>query len=174
MEEAVRCVWKEADSIREGDSFSGNGTRILQAALWAQFSSHFLSSTIRDIFSKIWSFTLSGCHKNTDSTYKYGNRLFPPWELWIFLFGGFHVLPLVLWPGASATWVLYACVCWFPNKSRNHPAPHKFQCYQPIIPAAPQSSTDKHLARYFGAVFFCLLWKLKLLAWRVFLIYSIS
>lgn len=29
VEAAVRCVWKKADSKREGESFSGNGTRIL-------------------------------------------------------------------------------------------------------------------------------------------------
>lgn len=60
MEEAVRCVWKKADSMREGDSFSGNGTRILQAALWAQFWPHFfrlnnLSHMIKDlIIYPVW------------------------------------------------------------------------------------------------------------------------
>lgn len=35
VEEAVRCVWKKADTVGEGASFSGNGTRILQEAPWA-------------------------------------------------------------------------------------------------------------------------------------------
>ena len=42
MEEAVTCVWKKADTVGEGASFSGNATRILQAAPWAQFCPRFL------------------------------------------------------------------------------------------------------------------------------------
>lgn len=156
MEEAVRCVWKKADSKREGDALSGNGTRILQAASWAQFWPHFLSFNnlgriLQDlIFYLVWVPQEIRHHIQTWQQVILTLRIVD-----VCLVGSM-LLPLVLWPVASARFVLYVHVSWFPNKSRKHPVPHKFQCYQLTIPAAPQSSTDKHLARYFGAVFFLL------------------
>lgn len=123
----------------------------------------FLGSTIWAIFSKDLIFYPAWVPQRA-------GQLVQVWQQIVFTLGivniclvGSMLLPLVFWPAASARYVLCVHVSWLPNKSRNHPVPHKFQCYQPIIPAAPQSSTDKPL-KYFGAVFCCLLWKLKLLA----------
>lgn len=127
-------------------------------------------------FQRHWCpFTLPVCCKDADSARKCTNRSFLPWELHASIcLVGSTLLPLMLWPRPPARCMFCLHVSWLPNKSRNHPVPNKFQCYRPIIPATPQSSTDKHLARYLEAVFCCSLWKM-LLAWvELFLIYSIS
>lgn len=134
VEEAVRCVWKKADTGGEGASFSEKRTRSLQAAPWTQFCPRFLRlENLGHILKDTDVLLPCLCVARTQTVQANVATDCFYLENCVYLFCGFRVAAshAVADSMPPARCVFSFHVSWLPKKSRNHLVPNKFQCYHP-------------------------------------------